>query len=185
MEGQDEEEMEKEILPAAETLAKAKDVLDSLLLIENGEVVIRSRDELVFTYRNWQKEEDVVVLRASFVLEDGDGATIKETCREYLDERRTKQPVGQLSAGSFFKNPEEAPAGFLIEEAGLKGTRVGGALVSEAHANFIVNTGKATTADIINLMKKIRSKVREVHGVELEPEVKFLGIEPEVLIDGK
>ena len=160
-----------------------KDVLVSLLLLEDGKITSRKREELVFGYRYWQRSAGVVVLAATFAFTAGDSALIKETCRGYLEARRTKQPVGQASGGSFFKNPAKAPAGRLIEEAGLKGTRVGGALVSEVHANFIVNTGEATAADIISLMKLVRSRVREMHGVELEPEVEFLGIGREALRD--
>ena len=162
-----------------------KDVLVSLLLLEDGEITSRPREDLVFGYRCWQRPEEVVVLSATFAIEHGDSARIKENCRKYIEERRTKQPVGQPSGGSFFKNPEEAPAGRLMEDAGLKGTKVGGALISEVHANFIVNAGGATAADIIGLMKQARSRVREVHGIDLEPEVQFLGVVPEVLADEK
>ena len=72
-----------------------------------------------------------------------------------------------------------------MEDAGLKGTKVGGALISEVHANFIVNTGGATAADIIGLMKQAKSRVQEVHGIDLEPEVQFLGVVPGVLADEK
>ena len=160
-----------------------KDVLHSLLLLEDGRIISRRRQELVFGYRCWQRPVGVVVLAATFAFTAGDSAMIKETCRGYLEARRGKQPVGQASGGSFFKNPAKAPAGRLIEEAGLKGSRVGGALVSEVHANFIVNTGDATAADIISLMKLVRSRVREMHGVELEPEVEFLGLGREALDD--
>lgn len=162
-----------------------KDVLVSLLILGAGEITSRSRENLVFGYRSWQRPEEVVVLSATFAFAAGDGSVIKDTCRKYSAARRDKQPVGQASGGSFFKNPEGAPAGRLIEEAGLKGTKVGGALVSEVHANFIVNSGDATAADIISLMKLVRSKVREVHGVDLEPEVRFVGIALEALTDEK
>jgi UDP-N-acetylmuramate dehydrogenase len=160
-----------------------KDVLVSVLLLEDGKIISRRREDLVFGYRYWQRPAGVVVLGATFAFAAGESAMIKETCRGYLEARRDKQPVGLASGGSFFKNPDSAPAGRLIEEAGLKGTRVGGALVSEVHANFIVNTGDATAADIISLMKLVRSRVREMHGVELEPEVEFLGIGREALSD--
>jgi UDP-N-acetylmuramate dehydrogenase len=162
-----------------------KDVLVSLLLIENGEMVLRPREELVFKYRDWHRLADTVVLSATFALEQGDGTMIKETCRKYLEARRTKQPVGKPTAGSFFKNPAQAAAGRLMEDAGLKGARVGGAMVSEVHANFIVNGGGATAADIIGLMKQAKARVKEVCGIDLEPEVRFLGFDPEELADEK
>jgi UDP-N-acetylmuramate dehydrogenase len=162
-----------------------KDILVSLLLLEDGVITSRSRQELVFGYRCWQRPEGVVVLSATFAFEPGDSARIKENCRKNIEARRTNQPAGQASGGSFFKNPEEGAAGRLMEDAGLKGSRVGGALISEIHANFIVNSGGATAADIIGLMKQARARVKEVHGVTLEPEVQFLGAAPEVLADEK
>ena len=84
-----------------------------------------------------------------------------------------KQPLGVASAGSFFKNPPGQAAGRLIEEAGLKGYHVGGAMVSTRHANFIVNTGTATAADILALMRRVQSKVFDQSGLMLEPEVQI------------
>jgi UDP-N-acetylmuramate dehydrogenase len=90
--------------------------------------------------------------------------------------RKQKQPLGAASAGSFFKNPPGQTAGRLIEEVGLKGFKVGGAMVSDQHANFIINTGNASASDIITLMQEIQMKVFNRYGINLEPEVHILGV---------
>ena len=86
-----------------------------------------------------------------------------------------KQPWGLPNAGSMFKNPLDESAGKLIETAGLKGRAIGGAQVSEKHANFIVNTGTATAADVLALMEIVKQTVLDVHGARLEPEIKIVG----------
>ena len=90
---------------------------------------------------------------------------------------REKHPLEYRNAGSVFKNPKGMPAGKIIEEAGLKGTRIGGAQVSEKHGNFIVNLGSATARDIIGLIELVQKKVLEAKGIALEPEVKIIGEE--------
>lgn len=152
-----------------------KDVLAKMSWLENGIIKSCLRDELVFNYRRLECSPEAVVLTATFTLVEGDTAEIKHQCREYIEARRTKQPHGAPSGGSFFRNPEGAAAGRLIEEAGLKGAKVGGAEVSRAHANFIVNSGGARADDVIELMKMVQEKVKEVHGIWLEPEVRILG----------
>ncbi len=92
-----------------------------------------------------------------------------------LAKRQQSQPLGQKSCGSVFKNPEGATAAALIEACGLKGASRGGAQVSSMHANFIVNNGEATAEDMAGLMQEIQQKVRETHGIQLAPEVRFLG----------
>ena len=142
----------------------------------------RNCAELDFVYRCWQKPADAVVLAATFAFTAGDGAEIGAICREHVAARRSKQPVAHGIAGSFFKNPQDVAAGKLIEDAGLKGTRIGGAKVSEIHANFIVNTGDAIADDIINLMKMIQLRIWETHKVWLEPEVNILGADGERVV---
>ncbi|MEN8135966.1 MAG: UDP-N-acetylmuramate dehydrogenase [Thermodesulfobacteriota bacterium] len=153
-----------------------KDVLSSLTWLTAGTVTSGDRAELDFVYRCWQRPADAVVLSATFAFTSEDSAKIAAVCREYVAARRRKQPVAHGVAGSFFKNPEDAAAGKLIEDAGLKGTRIGGAEVSAVHANFIVNTGDATTEDIIRLMELVRARVWAAHHVWLEPEVTFIGV---------
>jgi UDP-N-acetylmuramate dehydrogenase len=95
--------------------------------------------------------------------------------KELTAQRRERQPWGLPNAGSVFKNPHDVSAGKLIDEAGLKGETVGRAQVSEKHANFIVNLGGATAAEVLKLMEIVREKVLEVHKVRLEPEIKIIG----------
>jgi len=134
--------------------------------------------EIDFAYRRMQprrKElEGAVIVDAEFLLRPGRQRDIFDQCRRYQEERRSKQPVGIPSAGSFFKNPQGDSAGRLIEAAGLKGLRRGSAMVSTVHANFIVNTGNATADEIVGLMQEVRDKVFHASGILLEPEVHLL-----------
>ena len=98
----------------------------------------------------------------------------KRGCAAYLEERQAKQPQGK-SAGSTFKNPPGYSAGYLIEQVGMKGERYGQAQFSPKHANFMMNLGGATAADVLHLMDLARPKVREQFGIELEPEIEFVG----------
>ena len=92
-----------------------------------------------------------------------------------LRRRRANQPMGAACAGSVFVNPDGDSAGRLIENAGLKGYRIGGAEVSKVHANFIVNTGKASAADVVRLVRHVRTVVNDTYGIELRPEIRFVG----------
>lgn len=155
--------------------SEIKDVLASMSWLENGEIKSCPRTDLVFKYRRWECSPEAVVLTATFALVESDSTQIKQHCRENIEARRNKQPLATANAGSFFRNPPVAPAGKLIEEAGLKGAKIGGAEVSLVHANFIVNNGGATAGDVIGLMKVVQEKVKEVHNIWLEPEVRILG----------
>ena len=115
-----------------------------------------------------------VILEAELSLIPADPAEVARTMDGYLAKRRESQPRAAGSAGSFFKNPPGQYAGRLIEEAGLKGVRIGGAMVSPVHANFIVNTGDATATDILDLMRLVQEKVRARTAILLEPEVHIL-----------
>jgi len=122
-----------------------------------------------------------LISEAVFVLEPGDPAAIRARMDELTEKRRSKQPLDLPSAGSTFKRPAPLPDGTpvyaaaLIEQAGCKGLRIGGAQVSEKHAGFIVNTGGAACADILALIGEVKRRVRDHSGVELEPEVRILG----------
>lgn len=133
--------------------------------------------ELTLSYRKLAlKEGDLnrmVIASATFTLVPDSEEQIRERCSQYLGRRRGKHPAGVPSAGSFFKNPQGDSAGRLIEAAGLKGARCGQAMVSPVHANFIVNTGKATAADIVSLMQQIQDTVFQQFGIKLEPEVQI------------
>ena len=149
-----------------------RDVLTAVTSVSGtGELLTRARSELNFSYRTWGGEKNSVVVAGFFLLKRDATAEIKKRCRTYSESRRQKQPQHMASAGSFFKNPEGHTAGKLIDDAGLKGKRIGGAEVSTTHANFIVNTGTATARDILELMDMIQTKVYGRSGIKLEPEV--------------
>ncbi len=155
---------------------EVKDVLHSVRLMRrDGTLLEKKRDELAFSYRKLRLDGPHLVLDATFGLAPDEPRRIKARCDQLLVQRRSRQPQGVASAGSFFKNPLPRAAGQLIDEAGLKGLRVGGAMVSEKHANFIVNTGTATARDILDLMAVVQEKVLHRSGILLEPEVQILG----------
>ena len=140
----------------------------------------RAPGELGFEYRKSNLVPGEVVARASFALSAAEPDSVKETLADMRSQRRAAQPSGIKTFGSTFKNPDDPraegrSAGILLDEAGCRGLTVGGARFSEKHANFVENTGDATTADVIALMGEGRRRVRERFGVELEPEVQFLG----------
>ncbi|KPJ99004.1 MAG: hypothetical protein AMJ60_06405 [Desulfobacterales bacterium SG8_35] len=146
-----------------------------MLMDSNGGVFSEPGKNLGFSYRKWSMPPETILLSATFILTPGSKDDIKARCRKYQELRRQNQPVNEPSAGSFFKNPPADSAGRLIEEAGLKGFSVGGAKISEKHANFIVNTGRASATDILNLMQVVQQEVYKRFGVRLEPEVHILG----------
>jgi UDP-N-acetylmuramate dehydrogenase len=140
----------------------------------------RGPEAFEFVYRNSNLTEGEVVSRASFALTPGDPAEIKATLASMRGRRREAQPSGIKTFGSTFKNPDDPraegrSAGQLLEAAGCRGLRHGGARFSEKHANFVENMGEATTADVLALMAAGRRRVKEAFGVELEPEVQVLG----------
>lgn len=140
----------------------------------------RGPSELGFAYRRSNLGPHEVVARASFALSEAEPEGVKATLAEMRVARRAAQPSGIKTFGSTFKNPDDPraegrSAGVLLDEAGCRGLAVGGARFSEKHANFVENTGAATTAEVIALMAEGRRRVRERFGVVLEPEVQFLG----------
>ena len=133
------------------------------------------RDALDFGYRHsLLSGQRGAVLAAEFLLEQRDREEIRAEMEELGRRRREKQPLEYPSAGSTFKRPEGHFAGGLIEQCGLKGTRVGGAQVSEKHAGFIINAGGASSADVLALIREVQCVVREKTGVELETEVRIV-----------
>ena len=153
-----------------------KDVVHSITLMkEDGEIVERTRSRLRFSYRRFFLPSSWVILRGKFHLRRGKREEILERVRSYSEMRKRAQPIGYPSAGSIFKNPKEGPAGRWIEEAGLKGFRMGQAMVSEHHANFIINRGKATAEEVIHLMEWIEKRVYEEKGISLQREVRVVG----------
>jgi UDP-N-acetylmuramate dehydrogenase len=151
------------------------EVLSSVTFLRtSGELVERKKADLAFSYRHLETE-GMVAVAAEFLLQAGDRQAIEKRGAQLLRDRKEKQPQGLANAGSFFKNPVGLPpAGKLIQDAGLKGLTVGGAQVSEVHANFLVNTGSATAQDFLDLMRLVQEKVEERFGVRLEPEVHIL-----------
>jgi len=151
------------------------------LLAADGSESVVVASELGFGYRDSRLKHgapDVpreLVIEAAFRLTQADPATIKARLDEIRRWRQAHQPVGLPSAGSVFRNPPGDSAGRLIEAAGLKGHRIGGAVVSEKHANFIVNDQKGSAADVRRLAEHARSEVARQHGVELRFEIEFVG----------
>jgi UDP-N-acetylmuramate dehydrogenase len=144
-----------------------------------GEPAAWSNAECAFAYRTSALRhgalEGGVVTAAAFTLAPGDPAAIRARMLEIQEARHRTQPVSGRSTGSVFKNPPGDFAGRLVEAGGLKGHRLGGAMVSKEHANFIVNTGHATAADVAALVGLVQKTVAERFGVRLEPEIQVLG----------
>ncbi len=131
--------------------------------------------DLDFGYRRTRLPRGSVVTRVGLALRRDAPEAIRERVRAHLDYRKRTQPLTEPSCGSVFVNPPGGSAGRLVEEAGLKGRRVGGAAISTKHANFIVNEGDATAADVVALIREARAQVRARTGIELVPEVKPFG----------
>jgi UDP-N-acetylmuramate dehydrogenase len=140
----------------------------------------RRPSELGFAYRSSNLRPHEVVARAAFKLEPAEPESVKATLRDMRTARKEAQPSGIKTFGSTFKNPDDPraegrSAGVLLDEADCRGLTVGGARFSEKHANFVENMGNASTADVVALMAEGRRRVRERFGIELQPEVQFLG----------
>ena len=147
------------------------------VLVADGSEARLTAADLDFRYRDSRLKHapGEIVLAATFRLEPADADTIKGRLDDIRRWRQAHQPLGLPSAGSVFRNPDGDSAGRLIDATGLKGHRIGGAVVSEKHANVIVNDQKGTAADVRRLVDFVREQVREAHGVELVEEVIFLG----------
>ena len=146
------------------------------MLNQEGELLTLSVEEMKMGYRtSIVKEKGYIVVSAVLKLRRGQRQAIREQMEDYKERRVTKQPLDMPSAGSTFKRPEGYFAGKLIMDAGLRGFSVGGAQVSEKHCGFVVNKGDATAQDVLDLIHEVQRRVKEQFGVELEPEVRFLG----------
>jgi UDP-N-acetylmuramate dehydrogenase len=137
-----------------------------------GELFVRTEDELMFAYRSSSLNE-LVILEAEFDLHPEDPEEISRRMRKLWIMRKATQPLTFQSAGCIFKNPRGMSAGWLIDEAGLKGTRIGNAEISDRHANFVVSHPGATAKDVQRLIDLARSRVSAQFGVDLEPEVQI------------
>ena len=156
-----------------------KDIIDYVVCLDRDNNVIKyNNEDMNFRYRKSRvKDENLIVLEIGLILEKGNVKEIKEKIDLLTRLRTEKQPIEMPSAGSTFKRPKEGYAAKLIEDAGLKGLRYGDAMVSDKHSGFIVNCGKATTDEVLTVMKLVREKVYETYEIELEPEVKIIGEE--------
>lgn len=156
-------------------------VTDSVTLYVPHEGLVRVPGrEVSWGYRSSGLPQRGIIVESVLKLKEADSRRIRLQMEQALDRRKESQPLGVPSAGSVFVNPEGDSAGRLIEAAGLKNTRMGGARVSDVHANFIVNDGGASAADVLGLIRKIKMTVRDTYDIELQPEVRFLGefVEP-------
>jgi UDP-N-acetylmuramate dehydrogenase len=147
------------------------------LVAADGKLLEMKRSDLSFGYRTSNLIGKGVVYEIELELQKGDQAESKRLIEFFLAERRRRHP-NLPSAGSVFRNLPDQPAGLIIEKAGAKGMRVGGAVVSDQHANFIVNSGNATAADVLKLIETVQDLVREKFSLELKPEVKIVGEGP-------
>ena len=149
-------------------------VIEVTFLDEDGEIRKRSCDEIKALYRNVPELRRNYALRASFKADVSNAESIKERTDESKQKRRSSQPIA-ASAGCIFKNPEEIPAGKLVDELGLKEAMVGKAQVSSEHGNFIVNRGKASSSDVLGLIDHIRKEAKQQRAINLETEVQIIG----------
>lgn len=131
--------------------------------------------DIAWGYRTCSLPADEIVLECELLVQSALPSFIRGKMEAALTKRKKSQPLNVPSCGSVFKNPEGNSAGALIDAVGLKGTCVGGAQISDMHANFIVNVGNATARDVMELIELARTKVKEAYGIELQPEVRFLG----------
>lgn len=142
----------------------------------NGNICKLSVEKLTYSYRHTRlMEEGYIVTKAMIRLKEGDAASLTAAADETMHLRREKQPLEYPSAGSVFKNPEGSHAGYLVEQCGLRGKRVGNAQVSEKHGNFIVNLGDCTAKDVLTLIEEVRDTVKKEKGYDLETEVLIIG----------
>jgi UDP-N-acetylmuramate dehydrogenase len=156
------------------------DIVEEVTTIDrHGDLHVRYPDEFDIDYRHVEGKHDEWFVSVILQLQPGDSEQAGNTIKSYLARRSATQPTQQPNAGSVFRNPDADYAARLIETAGLKNCCIGGACVSEKHANFIVNTGTATAADIESLINKVRKVVKQEHNVDLIHEVQIVGEEAE------
>lgn len=151
-----------------------KDIVVSVDLLEDGEVRTYTCEQMQFAYRHSIVDNTKIVVGVTLQLEQGNQDEINARIEELKTARVTKQPLEYPSAGSTFKRPEGYFAAKLIDDCGLRGFRVGGAMVSEKHCGFVVNYDNATAKDVLSLMDAVSQKVYETFNVTLEPEVKII-----------
>jgi UDP-N-acetylmuramate dehydrogenase len=173
------------IMNAGTSYGCMADIVQSVkLLSDSGEIFTVVRSELEFDYRRLRLPQQdrarsaagPILLEVELCLTPLDPDRVRAQARRIMRARAARQPGWKPSAGCFFQNPPAAmPAGRLIEAAGLKGSRVGNAQVSARHANFIINRGRATATDVLQLMARIQEVVQQQYNIWLEPEVRIVG----------
>jgi UDP-N-acetylmuramate dehydrogenase len=151
--------------------------LVTVMKLTGGEVEAKrlKREDIGFAYRHTGLEDSDVIYGVRLRLHGGDKGVLESRRKEVMRWRRENQPLKQPSAGSVFRNPPGVSAGELIDRCGLKGMRVGEAMVSEKHANFIVNLGGASADDVYGLMMRVKAEVSRREGIELEEEIRLVG----------
>lgn len=153
-----------------------KDIVKSIKVIKDGKIFSLDSKEADFGYRKSRiSNENMIVLSSELILKKDDYDNIKNKMLDFSKRRTEKQPLEFPSAGSTFKRPEGYFAGKLIMDSGLRGYKIGGAMVSEKHCGFVINTGNATCSDVINIIEHIKKTVFEKFGVMLNAEVKIIG----------
>ena len=150
-------------------------VISTKCMNKDCEIFELSNEEQNFEYRSSIfNQKEYIILETKLKLQKGNRENIGQKMKEYLNKRKEKQPLEYPSAGSTFKRKEGIITAKLIDECGLKGYKIGGAMVSEKHAGFIVNTGDATAKDVLDLIKYVKDKVFKKYGVEIEEEIKVI-----------
>ena len=154
------------------------DIIDSVSLVTYKDSITIKRNDLNFEYRTWldysSKFNDSVVTGVVLSCDTKSKEVVEGNCRKVLEKRKAAQPVKLPNAGSFFKNPADKTAGYLIDQCGLKGYRVGNVMVAKEHGNFFVNLGGGTAEDVRNLMEYVQEKVFAQYRITLKPEVHFI-----------
>ncbi len=153
-------------------LVKSIEVFDT----NKEKVFLFDNKKCKFGYRNsiFKKNNNLIIISAEMILSESSCEKIAKRTNEFLEHRINSQPLNFPSAGSIFKNPQKKSAGELIERANLKGTRVGGAKISEKHANFIVNSKNASSKDVEDLISLVKKTIKKKFGIILEEEIQFL-----------
>ncbi len=145
------------------------------LNVNSLEFTTLKKNQIIFEYRRSNLPKELILTVVTFQFYPEDPVNVKTRIEDYLKTRLTSQPVGKKCAGCVFKNPLGYSAGQLVEQAGCKGMSCGDAVVSELHANFIINRGKAKASDVLKLIEKIKERVNNVTGIELELEIEIVG----------
>ncbi len=153
-----------------------KDVIVSVAIMsKEGHLIILEKDKLNFAYRTSGLPDDSLILSANISLKKDEPEAIEKRIKEYMAKKKDAHPLGGLSAGCIFRNPEGNYAGRLIDNASCKGMKQGNVEVSTVHANYFINQGGASCSDFIKLMNSVREKVRQSSGIMLEPEIHIVG----------